>query len=313
MKWLFTFFLLLVIALAGIYLFIPSSPEVSVYRNIKASTPGTYRTLLNEKTWNRWWPKAYARVEKSNNTTYVYDKDTFLIRNASYNQIAIDIHNASGVLKSQLVFIPLAKDSLVLNWNFGMSTSTDPLKRIQQYREAADTKKNMDRIIDAAVSFCSKNENVYGISVSETSTVDTMLVFTTTETDASPSTELIYKEVKNLQDFLKQNQSPQTGNPMINVMETGKGNYKLMIALPTDTILKKGGKIQYKKMVPGRFITTNVMGGNEKINKAAEYIQQYFMDYQRVAMAIPFQVLITDRKQEPDSSKWITKLYFPVM
>jgi hypothetical protein len=30
-------------------------------------------------------------------------------------------------------------------------------------------------------------------------------------------------------------------------------------------------------------------------------------------MAIPFQSLITDRVKEPDTAKWITKLYAPVL
>jgi hypothetical protein len=42
-------------------------------------------------------------------------------------------------------------------------------------------------------------------------------------------------------------------------------------------------------------------------------VQKYKDDYQRVSPAIPFYSLITDRLKEPDSSKWITKIYFPVM
>jgi len=37
------------------------------------------------------------------------------------------------------------------------------------------------------------------------------------------------------------------------------------------------------------------------------------MDYQRAIIAIPFQMLITDRTKETDSTKWITRLYYPVV
>jgi hypothetical protein len=41
-------------------------------------------------------------------------------------------------------------------------------------------------------------------------------------------------------------------------------------------------------------------------------MDQYFKDYNRVAMAIPFEYLITDRLKVPDTSKWVTKIYCPV-
>jgi hypothetical protein len=36
-------------------------------------------------------------------------------------------------------------------------------------------------------------------------------------------------------------------------------------------------------------------------------------DHQRVAPAIPFQSLVTDRTKQPDTSKWVTRLYWPIM
>jgi hypothetical protein len=30
-------------------------------------------------------------------------------------------------------------------------------------------------------------------------------------------------------------------------------------------------------------------------------------------MAMPFQLLVTDRSKEKDSTNWITQLYYPVM
>jgi hypothetical protein len=41
-------------------------------------------------------------------------------------------------------------------------------------------------------------------------------------------------------------------------------------------------------------------------------MQQYFADYKRVAMAIPFEYLVTDRETETDTTKWVTRIYAPV-
>ena len=42
-------------------------------------------------------------------------------------------------------------------------------------------------------------------------------------------------------------------------------------------------------------------------------MEQYVSDHKYVRIAIPFQSLVTDRMNEPDSSKWITKIYYPIM
>jgi hypothetical protein len=41
-------------------------------------------------------------------------------------------------------------------------------------------------------------------------------------------------------------------------------------------------------------------------------MKNYISDYQRTVMAIPFQSLVTDRRKEADTTKWLTKLYFPI-
>jgi hypothetical protein len=48
------------------------------------------------------------------------------------------------------------------------------------------------------------------------------------------------------------------------------------------------------------------------VNNAWHQVQLYLRDNQEVAMAMPFEYLVTNRRQEPDTSKWITRLFVPV-
>jgi hypothetical protein len=63
----------------------------------------------------------------------------------------------------------------------------------------------------------------------------------------------------------------------------------------------------------GNILITEVKGGPASIKKAFNEMETYITDYRRTAPAIPFQSLITDRSKEPDTSKWVTKIYYPVM
>jgi hypothetical protein len=57
---------------------------------------------------------------------------------------------------------------------------------------------------------------------------------------------------------------------------------------------------------------TEVRGGDYTVNQALEHLQEYMNDYQRATMAIPFQSWVTDRSAEKDTTKWVTKIYYPV-
>ena len=68
----------------------------------------------------------------------------------------------------------------------------------------------------------------------------------------------------------------------------------------------------FKKMIKGSFMVTEVVGGEYTVAKASKSLQQYFTDYKKTSMAINFTMLITDRMYQPDTTKWITRLYQPV-
>lgn len=101
---------------------------------------------------------------------------------------------------------------------------------------------------------------------------------------------------------------------MLNVHKNGDSSYLVKVALPVDKQLKDAGDIQYRWMLKGgNILVTEIKGGPSKIEKAFTEMRNYVEDHQRIAPAIPFQSLVTDRREEPDTNKWITKLYWPVM
>jgi hypothetical protein len=66
-------------------------------------------------------------------------------------------------------------------------------------------------------------------------------------------------------------------------------------------------------MVPGKILVAEVKGGEQRVREAAANLQNYVDDYKLKSPAIPFESLVTDRTKETDTSKWITKLYYPIL
>jgi hypothetical protein len=106
----------------------------------------------------------------------------------------------------------------------------------------------------------------------------------------------------------------ETGFPMLNIYKTDSVNYLTRVAIPVDKKLPSSGNISYKWMLGGgNILVTDVRGGPFSIDSAFQQLEYYVHDYNRTSPAIPFQSLVTDRSKVPDTTKWITRLYYPVM
>ncbi|HZH63621.1 MAG TPA: GyrI-like domain-containing protein, partial [Flavisolibacter sp.] len=140
------------------------------------------------------------------------------------------------------------------------------------------------------------------------------LISTSTTTSGYPSADRIYSLIDKLQAFAQTKGAKQTGQPMLNINTPDSISYRVQVALPVDKKLKDEGDIFYRWMLGGgNILVMEVKGGYATINKAFMEMENYVRDFSRTAPAIPFQSLITDRRKEPDTGKWVTKLYWPVI
>jgi hypothetical protein len=156
------------------------------------------------------------------------------------------------------------------------------------------------------------DERIYGIPIAQVMTTDSFLLIRRTELPQEPSVQQIYSMLGVLHDWGGKNGVVRTGYPMVNVTPLAVGKYQVETALPIDRVVPSKGEIIFRKMVRGQFLMSQVQGGPGRVREAFAELNNYVMDQQRTVMAIPFQSLVTDRLQEPDSSRWITRLYYPI-
>ena len=170
----------------------------------------------------------------------------------------------------------------------------------------------MAAVSNAFRAFAEKKENLYGISISETSFKDTLLIATKATLTAYPGVRDVYKQVQALKKYAAEQQAQQAGYPMLNITPLDSPGYQIMVALPVDKRLPDKGPFFQRNMIPGKFLFTAIQGGPFTIQQTFKQLQLYVDDFRRTAMAIPFQMLVTDRNAEPDTSKWVTHIYVPV-
>ena len=85
-----------------------------------------------------------------------------------------------------------------------------------------------------------------------------------------------------------------------------------MVAIPVSKSIPTNNNFLFKRMVPGKILVTEVKGGTYTTGEALKQLEIYRSDNHLRSPAIPFESLVTDRSREPDTSKWVTKIYYPV-
>jgi hypothetical protein len=302
----------LVIIIALVYWLSPGKVEIHQKLTIPVNPRAFKRQIIDEYKW-QWWPGTRSR---SNGATlsFEYNGNRYRVLEKKLTSLVIQVAKAKDSLLTELVFIPIQNDSVLVNWVGAQKTTANPIDRIQKSLWIKHVDSDLQSICEKMRSFYSNEDNLYGFHLENSVVADSNYLFTSFSSKAYPSAASIYGKIERLQGYIRANNAQATGYPMLNVYRGDDSGYFAKVALPVDKQLKNSGDIQYRWMLKGgNILVTEVVGGPHKIEAAFNEMQNYLQDHERVAPAIPFQSLITDRTKEPDTSKWITKLYWPMM
>lgn len=298
------------IILPGTYLLIPNIVNIKQEQSINTSQAGLQRMLLTKSNVLKWWPGALT-----DSGSLLYNGNTYEFANNNISLIPVLIKNNSQNIHSTIFSLAPAKETVQLTWVCKTVTSYNPIKRIQYWLKAKNLNTDLKYLLKKMNDFYSNTENIYGIKIEKKLVEDSILISTAAACKNFPTTEFIYTQIAKLNTYAAINNAQAAGYPMLNI-ETDDGvNYNVRLALPVNKIIPdKPNDITLKRMLGGgNILVAEVKGGNATTAEALRQINLYARDYQRIPPAIPFFSLITNRMAEPDSSKWITKVYCPVM
>jgi len=291
--------------LAAIYLFIPGNIKMERSITIGAALPAVSRILTNDDTWIKWWPAK---------TPFTYNGEHYKPGGNAFNVIDIDIYSGADTIKSRMELALVNNDSITLIWNADKASGLNPFKRFSVYRETKRIQKNMDTLLKHIRSFSEKPENIYGFHIHKTNVVDSVLISTRRSFDHRPGVMDIDAMIQSLKKYISANGAVEKNYPMLNIRKLDSTEYEVMTAIPVDRSLPDTKEFTTKFMLKGGFILEGeIRGGPYIIDAASGQLETYRADHQYTSPAIPFQLLVTERSKEPDTTKWITKLYYPIL
>ncbi|MEO8569573.1 MAG: GyrI-like domain-containing protein, partial [Ginsengibacter sp.] len=207
--------------------------------------------------------------------------------------------------------LTIKEDSVAIEWNGAIKAGLNPVSRIKSYYEAKKIQNNMADILKALRTYLEKKENVYGMNISQEKVVDTILISTKYISNTYPATAEIYSLINDLRKYISEAGAEETNPPMLNIADDNN-SYRTMVAIPINKIIPEKGNYVFKRMIPGKILVAQVNGGEYTAREALKQIDFYITDNNLSSPAMPFESLITNRSQQPDTTKWVTKIYYPI-
>lgn len=312
-KWMLGLLVFLILAAAFIYGFIPSRLVFSRSLTIEAHQRAVFRSLTQQHLIEKWWQ---AQEKQEPGTTGFIDADGYSFRLQPGAFDIITVHSRKGTASlppSYISVTPLQKHVSLVEWKFEQASGTGPLQRVRNYLHAKGINNRMAAVFDSLQHFMQDAENVYGIRIENTRVSDTLLITSRRETAAIPGTADYYSMIDSLEAYIKSRGAVATNYPMLHIVQTDRNNYQTTVAIPVNKIVPDEGNIRLNRMIPGNILTAEVRGGLHTVMNAMQQMEYFASENSLASPAMPYQQLITNRLLQPDSSKWITRIYYPVI
>ncbi|MXV53189.1 hypothetical protein GS399_19660 [Pedobacter sp. HMF7647] len=303
--------IIILLAFSLVYLVIPSRIDVS--ETLETSLPETLiARLLTEKTgWQTWLP-SITRGAKDNSYHFKKNELDFTFSENTETAANVQVSQTGFTANGKIDYIVKGAHRTTVRWYEMIKASKNPITRIRQFIFAMQTRRQMKHLLDSLNNLTQHSTKVYGYNIRITKVKDSVLIGTRAIFSSYPSAEKVDALVRKLKDQAKMKNALITDSPMLNITQTGQKEFTTMVALPVNKFIQPSGEVYIRRMVMGNLLETQVKGGPNSINKAMAQLTLFKEDYKMISPAVPYQSMITNRLAEKDSSKWVTKIYYPV-
>ena len=293
------------------YVFFPREVNKSNIEKVHCNINGVNRYLMNPNKWAHWWPGTVTQDSVSGKYSFKYKGFTYTIAEKRYNSLVLQTSADNLTMEGILLFFPLTADSVQVEWKYALRTTANLLYRVNLYWQTRKLNDNMIGILDSMKSFMDNQDKVYGMHIEQVFVKDTILLTTNFKSNQYPETEIIYGHINDIKNYISTHGAKQTNVPMLHVV-VDSGIFKTQVAIPINKVIEGNAMFPVKRMVPGKILVAEVKGGVYTANHALQEMSMFMSDNHYSSPAIPFESLVTNRMQEPDTLKWITKIYYPI-
>jgi len=297
------FVLVALLLVFSVYLFLPAHQTLTESIRLRVPQKALQRVLMEQSIAQR----IKSTIDKSNSSA----AKTMSLLPDMYNGFIIRVPYKNTTHNSLIRLMTLHTDTTFVQWNAVVNGGNAPWQRIQTWNEGRKIKNEVRQFL-SDLRRLEQAEQVYGFAVARERVKDTAFIATRFTATAYPTTKEIYEHIALLEQYITAQGAKAVGYPMLHVQPADRG-FEAMVALPLNRWLPGTSTLEPKRMVMGNILGAEVKGGTTKVETGLRQLQYYVSDHGYSSPAMPFLSLVTDRRKEPDSTKWITKLYYPIL
>jgi hypothetical protein len=200
-------------------------------------------------------------------------------------------------LNGDIRLAPLNLDSILISWDCKMPVF---------FLHRTEIRRSMESVLRSFKVFIDDNKNIYGSRFFRAMSKDSTLVTLISLSATYPTTAEVYQKIDSLRQYMNSQGAAAIDSPWLNVTKLLDGTFRTMVAIPGNKRLAGHGRIANQHFVPWRMLEGEVHGGVYTVEKAFDQLQKFKTDHGMSIMALPFQSLVTDRRKEQDTTKWVT-------
>jgi len=299
---------LIIIAIAAAYVLIPSKIYIDEEISIDSSDIIAARFLNNKSNWKRWWPGTTI-----NDNLYKFKSVEIELDKLTNSTVYFNLKKDNITLKSSISFFAGEEGAVNVKWHASEDGSNSFCNNLANYFQKAKIREQMAEVLLSLKRFLQDERNTYGYKIYINLVRDTVLLTHTEIRNTIPEIHDVYQIVNKLKQEADKGGVKQVGFPMLNVTDINEYQYQITVALPINKTIQTEGATTINKMPKGdNLLVMDVKGGQNAIDNALSQLKIYMKDHRLVSPAMPYQSLITDRSVEKDTSKWVTKIYYPI-
>lgn len=287
---------LLVLTVLAAFVWLPAVQQPQLSLKLKANQKALLRRLIQQSI-----------RQQSGGTP----ANQLVLRPGMFEGMVLSVPLADTTHNSLLQLAALGTDSTLVTWRAVLKGGGAPWQRWQTSQQANHLEAQVRQFM-ATLHRWESDSLLYGLEIKREKVKDTTLVATRFETVQYPATTDIYQRVEQLQRYITGSGAAITNHPMLYVRRRPQ-SYEVMVGLPASRDLPNTATIEQKRMVMGNILMAEVRGGDAVVREGMRQLEDYVSDHGLVSPAIPFVSLVTDRRQEADSSRWVSRLYYPIL
>ncbi len=326
-------------ALIGLYLiislFLPSTVEVSRSINIKGSKQAAFDQVIDFQNWEAWSPWLakdstmrfqYNEQTAGEGASYAWttkmdegggsQRITRVVGNDSiYTHIVFD---QQGEADGYWSFTQVNDNRTEVTWGF--SAEFPFLFRIMGLMVEGSVANDFE-IGLANIKYLVESQKIKTVeSPVQMVEKDSIPFFSITQTVnmaefAENGSEYFAKNYTKIINYLGKEMANVKGAPFAIYHEWNEETRSTTIefCIPIVTELEEKEDIQKRVLSQSKGLEVDYYGPYELTGKAHELIESYALENKVDLAGVGIEFYVTDPSEEPDTSKWLTKVYYPVL